>query len=1396
MSRRDTSGRYTKQSNTPRDEDEEDDEIKAALSQVDQDRARNETLEWQWETPLPTINEEESRTDAELEATIEATRQRDELRRELNELEHKVKSSGKKLFGQSTTSTNTTDTNTADDKGFEGALEEVEEMLGAFGDGDTVTDCMDAVERLHARVSVNSIQPGVGQLLGLKRPIGTLDQLVGEVEKQYSGECQEMLAIVGAGGKTVMAAVKTMMSKVMVGAGVCKLLMALVVTKMWIKDSGRRHSQAVKDVIQVLCRTDREHWDEVKQECTNGKMRYTDLTDEDVSEEEGYKRLMPTDGSRKQQGDDWMEVVVVTASLLSYVPVEKDTWQKIMEDWKIKDKNHWCVQKPGTSIREMMFDLRKALKDCRDRLKRIDKQHKESDEEEVVRQMMLAPLPSIKGQVREKMKWEKLHMEELNMVTAVRLLVEAEEELGINDSTRELYLEAEAHGGTGGRGQDNPGGGGRKGADRGGSTTKDRQLENAKAVFAREKGHQKHEVTREVIENDPDGGVAFWAAKYVEPRRGLHSVAVEQGKDLMKKQTEARRQAGGTRMSDKAIDGEKLPLPGEKVGPPVVYQMRASRGWRSRGEGRQPSMHCMRGGEYEQRWSKELVKAVDAVYAKEKLGKGFDAWVARVKCRRAEKYICDILRGWQQQEMQMPMWGEHQQGGSESDEAGGDEESSESSWEWHLQPSDGEDGTGSSEEQEERWCACGVEGDHRCEVAVTEGNSCSECGGICGCTCNCRGCAHRRRQRESTCARRVHWSERDGTDGEGRMEEMCREAERRSYEMIGMEYALMLGTGDAHLVWRERGSAGNERRRREWHGIGVERTGGGAMEVDTEQLKSEAQRLEYQEDAMEDLYDGTTQEEVSNEVDRLRGRRQEVMDAIQAVSRPGEDDDTVRQYLVDTGRQKVEMEPDGNCLFRAMAYSELGDQERYAEMRECVVNWMQEEDGCDQGYLENMMQDGVHGDDMCIAAAGRMTGRRVVILITRPLMWEQPVQQMGGEGEDMVLISSPGHFDATRKVSGDEKEEYGQEGLEDGANGGGSGRTVQDDVMGAEAEGNDQGAVARGEGIGAADDRNRSKGRRRTKKCSGQWVEVGSRRFELVRSGCHMLVAAWEAADESSGGEVTARTRKRCVVQRADCGESTAGVEAITAVLLCALSGWLGAKMVGLLTVGLLMMMAVAMAVTSGMTVEVGWKARRRIKMVGLLGVTAAATAVLPGMHPMIHGLNPKGGDRFKPALGHVSFVGEKAITLGWDTYCEPLAAVRRSVVCVEGDKYADTEGTRCGQCRPWAGGGDTTEAQVQLAGASGASQGCGGRDDARRVRFAVWHGHAGRVGGGVGHTDGEAGAVECWVVDSAGGVVGTEGQDKLRANTSAGSVCFSVGGVCSVQGHGMESGGVARSGE
>ena len=103
------------------------------------------------------------------------------------------------------------------------------------------------------------------------------------------------------------------------------------------------------------------------------------------------------------------------------------------------------------------------------------------------------------------------------------------------------------------------------------------------------------------------------------------------------------------------------------------------------------------------------------------------------------------------------------------------------------------------------------------------------------------------------------------------------EAARRSYEMVGMEQDLALDAGSAYSTWMQISSDADEQQRREWQDIGIERTGGGSLEMDVRQMRSEAQRLEYQMHAMEDMHGDASSDEESCELESLKGRRQELI---------------------------------------------------------------------------------------------------------------------------------------------------------------------------------------------------------------------------------------------------------------------------------------------------------------------------------------------------------------------------------------------------------------------------------------------------------------------------------------------------------------------------------------
>ena len=169
MPRDQASGRFTEENRQELMADqEEEDEITKALREAETRRQTNGTASWANRsptypprTPMPGIEEEadglipqterqpvfDSMTNTQLEATVEAARKRVDFVNELTELEQQVQVKGRKLFADQESSDEEVDDN----------LEEVEEMISAFGDGGDIGDNLDALERLHAGISVERL---------------------------------------------------------------------------------------------------------------------------------------------------------------------------------------------------------------------------------------------------------------------------------------------------------------------------------------------------------------------------------------------------------------------------------------------------------------------------------------------------------------------------------------------------------------------------------------------------------------------------------------------------------------------------------------------------------------------------------------------------------------------------------------------------------------------------------------------------------------------------------------------------------------------------------------------------------------------------------------------------------------------------------------------------------------------------------------------------------------------------------------------------------------------------------------------------------------------------------------------------------------------------------------
>ena len=266
-------------------------------------------------------------------------------------------------------------------------------------------------------------------------------------------------------------------------------------------DKETRYSRAVRDVVQVLCRVESREWQVVKAECEEGSIRQELLTDLDVTGGPGYCSLLPgekeTESEIRELNNSWIGVVVITAHLLGYVATAPETWEEIMSDWRITNSSHKDVQLPRVNVRELMSDLRSGLVKCRGRLKRIGKSHRGPDEEDIVKQMMLAALPSIKTQIRDKLRIERLKKENITYQIAVRLPMEAEEELGIEAFSFEKGHGAQQKGAHTGKLNGGAPGNQSGGAPR--STGARTEEDKAMYVFARMKGLPRDQVIVDML---------------------------------------------------------------------------------------------------------------------------------------------------------------------------------------------------------------------------------------------------------------------------------------------------------------------------------------------------------------------------------------------------------------------------------------------------------------------------------------------------------------------------------------------------------------------------------------------------------------------------------------------------------------------------------------------------------------------------------------------------------------------------------------------------------------------------------------------------------------------------------------------------------------------------------
>lgn len=125
----------------------------------------------------------------------------------------------------------------------------------------------------------------------------------------------------------------------------------------------------------------------------------------------------------------------------------------------------------------------------------------------------------------------------------------------------------------------------------------------------------------------------------------------------------------------------------------------------------------------------------------------------------------------------------------------------------------------------------------------------------------------------------------------------------------------------------------------------------------------------------EDEHPGPEQNRVEIPIRTLREREQDFADKLRA-----------------KGLRIVDMRPDGNCLFRALAHVVWNDAERHNGMRACIMQKLvRDRDYFSQfvaedfaRYVRRKSRDGVHGNHLELQAAAELFGRHIEVYSYSP----------------------------------------------------------------------------------------------------------------------------------------------------------------------------------------------------------------------------------------------------------------------------------------------------------------------------------------------------------------------------------------------------------------------------
>ena len=315
--------------------------------------------------------------------------------------------------------------------------------MGMFGEEDG-SEYLSDIQRLHAAVVVDELQQGLSRTLGSKASIGSLTSLVKTMKERRKAEIDILKAKLRIRGHRLFDAMKKFMVMLVVEESLSLTLASMLMTVLMYEEKADRCSNAIVDIARQMCMVDdTSEWQEQLEDCREGRLQTEKLARGLGSSEKkmGYRMLDPssrriTSGKKqakkeaiRQLGQSWSTMVTCCGLYLSYVVKLEDTWEALVEAWRIMSPGHYLCQRTTENVATLMGRHREAIRELKNELNRIEESEHEPKEKEYVRNLLLAPLAPVKARITELMLERRLDKEKMTEKKATEMIVEAEYDL-------------------------------------------------------------------------------------------------------------------------------------------------------------------------------------------------------------------------------------------------------------------------------------------------------------------------------------------------------------------------------------------------------------------------------------------------------------------------------------------------------------------------------------------------------------------------------------------------------------------------------------------------------------------------------------------------------------------------------------------------------------------------------------------------------------------------------------------------------------------------------------------------------------------------------------------------------------------------------------------------------